>query len=52
VATAKNGQAQPTVHAADIGLLANGSSGAWRVDVDESISGPERWFLQIEGPSA
>jgi hypothetical protein len=34
-----------------IGLLANGSSGGWNVDVDETTSGPDGWFLQIEGPS-
>ena len=36
----------------DLGLLANGSSGPWEFSVDETISGTERWFAQIEGPSA
>ena len=34
-----------------LGLLANGSSGPWEFSVDETISGNERWFAQIEGPS-
>ena len=34
-----------------LGLLANGSSGQWDVAVDETTSGVDRWFLQIEGPS-
>jgi hypothetical protein len=34
-----------------LGLLANGSSGPWEFSVDETISGTERWFAQIEGPS-
>src|SRR5262245_41463894 len=35
----------------DLGLLACGRCGQWDVDVDETTSGPERWFLQIEGPA-
>ena len=35
----------------DFGLLANGSSGAWEVSIDETITGLEQWFAQIEGPS-
>ena len=38
-------------HDENLGLLANGSSGPWEVSVDETISGTERWFAQIEGPS-
>jgi len=34
-----------------LGLMANGSSGQWEVSVDETTSGPDRWFLQIEGPT-
>jgi hypothetical protein len=34
----------------DIGLLAFGSSGPWEVSIDETLSGPERHFAQIEGP--
>jgi hypothetical protein len=36
----------------NIGLLASGSAGAWEVAVDQTTSGPERWFIHIEGPSA
>jgi hypothetical protein len=39
------------IHAESFGLLANGSSGAWDVSIDETISGDERWFAQIEGTS-
>lgn len=35
-----------------VGLMANGSSGGWEVSVDEATKGPERWFIQLEGPSA
>jgi hypothetical protein len=35
----------------NLGLLANGSSGAWDVAVDETTSGPDRWFVQLEGPA-
>ncbi len=38
-------------HDAELGLLANGSSGVWEFSVDETTSGTERWFAQIEGPS-
>jgi hypothetical protein len=34
-----------------IGLLAIGSSGPWEIGIDQTISGRERWFAQIEGPS-
>lgn len=34
-----------------LGLLANGSSGPWDIDIDGSLSGPERWFAAIEGPA-
>ena len=34
-----------------LGLLANGSAGPWEVSIDESVSGVERSFAQIEGPS-
>jgi hypothetical protein len=44
-------QTSPEAHDEDMGLLANGSSGPWEVSVDETISGDERWFAQIEGPS-
>ncbi|MBN9117834.1 MAG: hypothetical protein J0I06_01470 [Planctomycetes bacterium] len=33
----------------DFGLLANGTSGCWSVDLDESPDGVE-WSLQLDGP--
>src|SRR5262245_61932946 len=33
------------------GLLANGSCGPWDIAIDEATSGPDRWWIQIEGPS-
>jgi hypothetical protein len=44
-------QTSPEAHDENMGLLANGSSGPWEVSVDETISGDERWFAQVEGPS-
>ena len=34
-----------------MGLVANGSSAGWHIDVDETLDGPEKLFVQIEGPS-
>ncbi len=34
----------------DLALLANGSSGPWQVDVDESIERANDWSVTIEGP--
>lgn len=34
-----------------IGLTACGQAGEWNVSVDETISGTDQWFMQIEGPS-
>jgi hypothetical protein len=36
---------------AALGLAANGSAGGWEVATDETLSGREKWFAQIEGPS-
>src|SRR5262249_27555817 len=33
------------------GLLANGSSGPWEIAIDETTSGADRWYAQIDGPS-
>jgi hypothetical protein len=33
------------------GLTAIGSAGGWEVAIDETTSGDQRWFAQIEGPS-
>lgn len=30
------------------GLLANGSAGTWEIEVVEALSGPEKWFLQLD----
>ncbi len=48
----RNGPAQAGGKATGLGLLATGSCGGWSIDVDEATSGPDRWFLQIDGPSA
>lgn len=42
---------QPENENESLGLMANGSSGGWEVAVDETLKGPERWFVQLEGPS-
>jgi hypothetical protein len=34
---------------ADWGLLANGASGSWSIDIDESLDG-DRLHMQIDGP--
>ena len=34
-----------------LGLLAIGSSGQWEIAIDETTSGPARWFAQLDGPS-
>jgi hypothetical protein len=34
-----------------VGLLALGTSGPWAVAIDETLSGPPRYFAQIEGPA-
>lgn len=36
----------------EVGLLANGSAGSWDVCIDETISGADRWFLEMDGPLA
>jgi len=35
----------------NLGLAACGRDGDWAIDIDESISGAQKWFLQIEGRS-
>ena len=32
-------------------LVANGSAGSWDVALDEALSGPQRWFFQVDGPA-
>jgi hypothetical protein len=35
----------------NVGLVANGSSAGWHIDIDETLDGPEKLFVQIEGPT-
>jgi hypothetical protein len=51
MATTRNTRASRQRNNASFGLLANGSSGPWDVAIDEAISGPDRWWAQIEGRS-
>lgn len=36
----------------DFGLIAAARIGAWSVEIDQTVSGNEQWFAQIEGPAA
>jgi hypothetical protein len=47
----KNGRATTRSKATTLGLLASGSCGPWSIDVDETTSGPDRWFVQLQGPA-
>lgn len=50
--TARQSQNHSLNHeSATVGLAANGCAGSWTIDLDESTSGAEKWFLQIEGPA-
>jgi hypothetical protein len=51
MATSKEVRAVHERDAEPIGLLAQGCSGAWEIQIDETTAGPDRWFAQIEGPS-
>ncbi len=51
MAGSKPFQASSETPGENLGLLANGSSGSWEVSIDENVSGTERSFAQIEGPS-
>src|SRR5919108_4173855 len=51
MATTKNRRSRRQGHNASFGLLANGSAGSWDIAIDEATSGPNRWYVQIEGPS-
>ena len=51
----KSSPSQPTtasVEPLDIGLVAAARIGSWSVEIDQTVSGDERWFAQIEGPVA
>ena len=41
---------RPSTNVDETGLAAIGSSGRWEIALDETISGTQRWFAQIEGP--
>ncbi len=41
----------PKPKAESLGLAAIGSAGGWEVAIDETTSGTQKWFAQIEGPS-
>ena len=47
----KQTRARPTDQKSAIGLMAIGSSGPWEIALDQTSSGRDRWFAQIEGPS-
>src|SRR5688572_17469626 len=49
--SANRTSANPEQDSAAVGLLAYGSAGAWEVSIDESTTGEEKWFAQVEGPS-
>lgn len=34
-----------------VGLVASGNSDSWDIEIDQTLKGPEHWFVQIEGPS-
>lgn len=52
MATTRKTRPSRQTDAATIGLLANGSAGSWEIAIDETTSGADRWWVQIEGPSA
>jgi hypothetical protein len=51
MATSKQSRSRSTGQKGAIALMAIGSSGPWEIAIDQTTSGPERWFVQIEGPS-
>jgi hypothetical protein len=51
MATTKNTRPTRQSNTGNFGLLANGSSGPWEIAIDETTSGADRWYAQIEGPS-
>jgi hypothetical protein len=50
--TTKNNRVNHRTRTGGLGLLANGSAGSWEIAIDETTSGPDRWYAQIEGPTA
>ncbi|MHB1422600.1 MAG: hypothetical protein ACYC3I_05280 [Gemmataceae bacterium] len=49
ITTSRNARPNQRSGNDSFGLLAIGSSGDWEVAIDESTSGDERWYAQIEG---
>jgi hypothetical protein len=51
MAVSKQSRGRSTGRQGTTGLLANGCSGPWEIAIDQTISGPTQWFMQLEGPS-
>lgn len=51
MADVQNGRASGRIHRENLGLLALGAAGRWEVALDETLSGAERHYLYLEGPS-
>ncbi len=51
MATIQKPKTTPQTRESSFGLLANGTSGAWQVAVDEALSGSERWRAKLKGRS-
>lgn len=51
MATTKNTRPTHQGKNESFGLLAIGSSEPWEIAIDEALSGPDRWYAQIEGPT-
>ena len=51
MATTRNTRNARRSNVASFGLLANGSSDPWEIAVDQTTSGPDRFYAQIEGPA-
>lgn len=51
MATTQKARATRKKKSQEFGLLAYGSSGPWKIAIDEAVSGVDRWRAQIEGPS-
>ncbi|HEV3447492.1 MAG TPA: hypothetical protein VG099_22820 [Gemmataceae bacterium] len=49
--TSKNSRVTHQGRNSSFGLLANGSCGSWEIAIDETTSGAERWYAQIDGPA-
>jgi len=51
MATTHKARTTPQSKSEDFGQLAYGSSGRWEIAIDEAVSGADRWWAQIDGPS-